>query len=38
MDDAYDAHIEAFIETDWLWTSTYEDYEANVYDGTYSEL
>ena len=28
---------EAFLETDWLWDRSYEDYEPNPYDGTYTE-
>jgi hypothetical protein len=28
----------AFIHDEWIWDRTYEDYEPNVYDGTYSEL
>lgn len=30
--------VEAFLETDWLWNRSYEDYEPNPYDGTFSEV
>jgi hypothetical protein len=32
-----DDFVEAFIETEWLWNRNHEDYEPNIYDGTYGE-
>lgn len=33
-----DDMTEAFLETDWLWSRSYEDYEPSPYDGTFSEV
>lgn len=29
--------LDAFIDTEWLWSRSYEDYEPSPYDGTYTE-